>query len=349
MFTEPLFKRYKQMNSRAQNQAGFTMVELMIAMVLGLLVSGAAVVIVVSALGQMRNSQDFAEVIDNGRVVLEMMGDDIVHAGFMGELSGQPLINGSNIIVEAGAPTSDCNGDGLNNGTFPNAAAVATFRLLWGETLDGSQPMDCIGSSVRAGSDLIQIKRLIGRTNTAASAATANPNRIFLVTNASSGILYSSNGTPASALPTNPTYYEYQHRVYYISEVSRYGESDFPVLVRESLLVSGSSVQLQQEEIAEGIEDMRFLYGVDVDGDLGADRFVEADDVTDDEWDNAGDSRVVSVRIGLLMRAIEADAAFIDDGEMSYTYAGETAAFSDGIRRKVLETTVSLKNYQIGL
>jgi len=341
-------------NFRAVTVSGFTMVELMIAMLLGLLVSGAAVVIVISALGQLRNSQDFSEIVDNGRVVLAMMGQDITHAGFMGELSGQPLVVGSNVTLQANNPITDCEGDGLNNTTLPQAGAAATFRLLWGETVTAAKPMSCIDNDARLNSDLIQIKRLIGREDTTATATTDaggdRLKRVFMVTSAANSIIFNNTvaGAPAGVLPANPQYYEYQHQVYYIAETKRYGQTNFPILVRESLQTVGGNESMVRQELAEGVDDMRILYGIDDDGDAAVDRYVPADDVTDDEWDGANDSKIVAVQLALLMRAIDIDQAFRSAGAQSYSYAGKTQQISaDGLRRKVLMRTFSLRNNQI--
>ena len=324
-------------------QTGFTLVELMVALLIGLLVSGAAVLIVINAMGQMRNTQSFAELIDNGRVVLAMMGNDLTHSGFMGDMSGQALVLGSNITLENISVGNDCSGDGLNNSTVPNAVA-ATFRTIWGETVSSASTMGCIDDAV-VGTDLIQVKRFIGRNVTDNTALYAN--RVFAVSNATGMVLFNSNDGLNAAEPPGAFYFEYQHRVYYIRNVSRYNQA-FPVLMRMTLRASGSAESMVQEEIAEGVQDIRILYGIDDDGNAAADRYVTAAQVSDDEWDNIDPTRIVSVQLALLMRAIDPDQKFQATNAITYNYAGESySAPDDGIRRKVLSTTFSLRNYQI--
>lgn len=333
-----------------RTQQGFTLIELMIAMLLGLVVSGAAVVIVISALSQLRSTRNFADIVDNGRVVLALMGQDISHAGFFGELSGQTLVVGSNLTLQATNPISDCEGAGLNNRSLPQAGAATTFRLLWGQTVASNKPMDCIASDAKIGSDLIQVKRLIGREDTTAAADASNNNRVFMLTNAASAILYNNatSGAPSGTLPANGQYYEYQNRVYYVAQVSRYGQADFPVLVRQSLQVVNGRETMVAEEIAEGVDDLRILYGVDTNGDFAVDHYVQANQVSDAEWDGVADTRLLSIQIALLMRAIDVDASFRSAGAQTYKYAGESQTLAaDGIRRKVLMRTFSLRNYQL--
>ena len=326
-------------------QLGFTLVELMISLVLGLIILLAASSILVSSLTQLNNTQSFSEILDNGRVAIAMMGKDIAHAGFVGELSGQSLIIGSNLTLQAGAVSADCSGDGLNNATFPSVGATATFRMLWGETLTGTSAMGCI-SDARPGTDVIQVKRLIGFEDT--SAAIINNNRVYMVANSTNGVIFNGNTGLTGTAPNNSQYYEYQHRIYFVSNVSRYGASDFPVLVRETLTVSSGSETMLREEIAEGIEDLRILYGIDDDGNGSVDRYATASQVTDDEWDHVDFSRIVSVQVALLMRSIEADSSFIRAGTATYSYGGESMnSEADGIRRKVISSTIGIRNYQI--
>lgn len=343
---------------------GFTLIELMIAMTLGLLVSGAAVVMVMSALGQLSNSQHFSEIVDNGRIALEMMERDIAHAGFMGPLSGQELKSGGldeNLSLQVARPAFDCKGGGVNNQTFPKTSATATFRLLWGEEVSRTVPMPCIKTAkardeaivynhARIGSDLIQIKRLVGNADTRINPSSADPELVYMVANASAGVIYQHANQPSAFnLPSSPAYYAYQHRVYYVAEVNRYGEDKFPVLVRMSLHYLDGKTQLVAQEIAEGIEDIRILYGIDSDANATVDHYVTAANVAEEEWDNVGWNRIISVKLALLIRATKPDPKFRTTAKsQTYSYAGERRSFTaDGIRRKVLETTIGLKNHQI--
>lgn len=327
------------------SQQGFTLIELMISLVLGLILLLASISIVVSSLTQLRNTQAFSEILDNGRVAMAMMGRDVAHAGFMGELSGQNLVVDSNVTVEAGAVSGECAGDGINNESFPEADSVATFRTLWGETVSSSSALGCI-SDARSGTDVIQVKRLIGFDDT--SSAIVGSNRIYMVANSASGVIFNGNTGLAATEPSNGQYYEYQHRVYYIANTTRYGQSNFPLLVRETLNVVSGTPTMVREEIAEGVEDLRVLYGIDDDGNGSVDRYTTADLVDDDEWDHVDYTRIVSVQIGMLMRSIEADESFVRGGTASYSYAGESATSeADGIRRKVITSTLAVRNYQI--
>ncbi|GGA70971.1 type IV minor pilin protein PilW [Neiella marina] len=326
-------------------QLGFTLVELMIALVLGLLLVIAALSVLITSLTQLSNTQSFSEILDNGRVAIALLGKDVTHAGFMGQLSGQNLVLGSNLTLEAGAVSSECTGGGVNNATFPTVGINATFRMLWGANLTGANAMGCIDDG-RAGTDVIQIKRLIGQEDES-NAIVTNGN-VYMAANSNTAVIFNGATGLVAAEPTNAEYFEYQHRVYYVANVNRYGINDFPVLVRETLAVTSGSEVMIKEEIAEGVEDLHFLYGLDDDGDGAVDRYATAAQITDDEWDNVDFARVLSVQVAMLVRAIEADPALTQHGAATYNYGSRTVtSANDGIRRKVLSATVAIRNHQI--
>ena len=109
----------------------------------------------------------------------------------------------------------------------------------------------------------------------------------------------------------------------------------------------------QPTELVEGIENMQILYGVDnnIQNDTGkdghgADSYLRADQVTN--W-----SRVVSVRIGLLVSTSNTTEQTVNVGQSAddtndtstYTVAGVTLdPVDDRRRRRVFTTTIGLRN-----
>ena len=62
------------------------------------------------------------------------------------------------------------------------------------------------------------------------------------------------------------------------------------------LIGTVETAEMREEELLEGVESMQILYGLDVDNDQIADRFEAANDIAANEWPN-----VITVRLGLLM------------------------------------------------
>ncbi len=114
--------------------------------------------------------------------------------------------------------------------------------------------------------------------------------------------------------------------------------SAFFVDANDNLQCAGSRDGVLQL-IAEGIENMQILYGVDVDGDASSDveRYVDANDVGT-LWNN-----VVSVQVAILVRSLRE----VKDTAESETFTLlDTAVTSpnDRFQRAVFSTTISLRN-----
>jgi type IV pilus assembly protein PilW len=114
---------------------------------------------------------------------------------------------------------------------------------------------------------------------------------------------------------------------YYIRE----NPAEQPSLYRETLLADGST---EAQELVEGVEDMQILYGEDTsqatvaecpDDNCSVDAYVDADTVTN--W-----NRVVAVRVTLTLRTTEDNLAT------------EDSAAGDRRIRKSFTTTIAVRN-----
>jgi len=84
--------------------------------------------------------------------------------------------------------------------------------------------------------------------------------------------------------------YPFQMAVFYLSNVDN-GEGTVPTL---SVLLSGSG-GVTSQALADGVEMLKFQYGLDTNGDLSVDQYVDAGSVSN--W-----SQVLSVRISMVVR-----------------------------------------------
>jgi len=112
-----------------------------------------------------------------------------------------------------------------------------------------------------------------------------------------------------------------------------------------------ASGEFQWQEIIQGVDTMQILYGVDTDDadpsdninpDNIADSYVTAEEVGGNvgEWD-----RVVSVRIGLLLRTVNEDRQGGDRDGTTYTVLDEDVGpFNDFRRRRIYTATVQIRN-----
>ncbi len=105
-----------------------------------------------------------------------------------------------------------------------------------------------------------------------------------------------------------------------------------PALFRKRL---GNASAMITEELVEGIEDMQFQYGEDLNGDGVANRYVDADTA------GINMANIVSVRFGLLVETVEDNIA---SAPQDYTFKGVTTTPADRRLRRAFYTVTKLRN-----
>jgi type IV pilus assembly protein PilW len=342
-------------------QGGFSLVELMIAMTLGLvLVAGVA------ALSQ-NSSQIYralngtSQQTENGRYALDILAEDLQHAGFFGVFAP------SATAVLPAAPPSPCSEDAdeiLNNVANGFLLPVMGWNNPWAvaPSLDG-----CIDSAAKlvAGSDIVAIRRAdtsftdlasvsleknLGNTYIQTVKSDDSPYRVGICASATD----CSGKTPAdlfSLQKKNPDtganeiadIRRYHVHVYFIRPWSTEGDG-IPTLVRSVLTNSGTSPAMTTEALVEGVENMQLQYGLDDGTAPGIANDGTPDRYVDEPADLAAWANVVTVRIGLLVRTLEPDPGYTDT--KSYTL-GENNVIdpkNDHFRRHVFSSVVRLVN-----
>ncbi|MBR9726694.1 PilW family protein [Shewanella intestini] len=320
-------------------QRGMSLVELMVAMFISLFLTAGLFSMFSMSSSNVTTTSQFNQLQENGRIALTLMERDINQLGFFGDLTGTEMLVNVNTTNTATNVTSDCVGAGINNETFP-VDVPAHFRRLWGFEYKTTVDMQCTSAlTPDKGTDVLQIKRLMGP----ASTPPLESNRYYASVTANEIHFFNGSDTPPTTL--NSRIWEYQHHVYFVETDNR-----IPVLKRRSLNISkGMS---NEEQLVEGIENVRVLYGFDNDGDSTPDAFMPAEDVSNFMWDNQGFQRLVAVKIFVLVRSIQPDRSYTND--VTYTLgdkqiSGASSSTNsdpdyDHYRRRVMSTTVVLEN-----
>ncbi len=312
---------------------GVTLVELMVAMVVGLVITLAAIAALTASRSGFTAADASAQLRENGRFAADLLYRIAVQAGYEDIAYG--MGTKSNSLFGAALPSPDITG-------FDNA--VFGTQTTFPPTLaNGSRPGSCgsvSDTSCRNGSDIL-ILRYQG-SSTPPTSATGD------------GSIINCAGR-AEPSPTGAG----DDRAYSVFHVAR-GASGEPALMCSYR--SGSS--WVTEPIVQGVEGFQVLYGVDFnDGavsgqDSVPDRYVRASQLvvpgnptaTEDNW-----RRVRSLRIGLLVRGPVGSA--VDHAASGRTYyplgvtqsaATDTgtalAITADGRLRQELGFTVYLHN-----
>lgn len=348
------YPRYNQQTSK-QKQKGFSLLEIFIALVIGLVLFAGVLSVFVGLRTTVSETSSYGEMQENGRFAISVLTDDLLRQGFWGDL---PSVM-SRGVLENNPPVAagDCSVAGTNNGSFPQA--IGHFRTIWGTTLASTNAMNCITDAIN-GSDLILIKRVISQPVTPPVVPAAlDANRYYLMSSANSADIFAGNGViPAIA---NSQTWEYQNHIYYLKNDIQ-GNNTVPVLMQGRL--TNSAIQaINFQPLIDGVEMMRFWYGIDSDTDVDTndydtgvgpgdgviDAFIPARNMTQALWDNTG-SRILAVKMFILVRDILPDAKYTNSN--TYQLGGSTLAdqFSpggDNYRRLLFSSTVSLQNAKV--
>ena len=359
----------KNLKSRRSRhiEKGFTLVELMISLSIGLVLFAGVISIFIGMRTTSAETSSYGELQENGRFAISVLTEDLLRQNFWGDLSGD--LNDEILSSTPDAPGNECNGNGLNNGTFP--AGAGYFRTLWGQTIAGNlNPMGCFSDPTysRVGSDIIQFKRVISNPVVATSV-----DDYYLIVNSSIGGIFTADkatnayaaslavdaaddaaaaaiieaaaATKGTSLINAARMWEYQHHVYYIKD-KVVGSNSVPTLI-QGRLAGGSMVF---SPVIDGIEMIRFMYGVDDDTEPGlpgygtVDSYISADNITDDIWNNTGGTRILAVKIFVLARGVLPDTKYTNTNSYQlgdFTYNPNP---DDNFRRLLFTTTVSLYN-----
>ncbi|MDR5016133.1 PilW family protein [Aeromonas veronii] len=325
------------------NSRGFTLVEWLVAMLLGLFLLAGVFTVFVMSRSSSEDAFDQSELQENGRLAIRLISQDIKWAGFFGAYTGQSTQVGSSLSLSTGSTilsASDCL-DERSVGSLPSP--LGPIRGLWVSRVSASKVLSgftCIDANDRvANSDVISIKRLVGRPIPASEGL--DTNRFYMATNSQEArVIKGSETRPLFGANNESQIWEYQHYIYYLSQ-----EDGIPVLRKRYLTVNGGS-SLIGGAMAEGVEHMILMFGIDdsVIPDGHIDRYLSADQMAAQSWN---EGRVLGVRLFLLIRAAKESARYKNNNTYQLGNLPPIKGNGDGYRRLLLESSIALRNPQI--
>ena len=327
---------------------GFTLVEWLIAMTMGLFLLAGVFSVFVMSRSSSEDAFDQSELQENGRLAIRLISQDIKWAGFFGAYTGQSTQVGPSLSLSAGSTVlaaNDCL-DERSVGSLPSNAGPA--RGLWVSRVSASKGLAgfaCILVADRvANSDVISIKRLVGRPMPVPIPATEKElvkRRFYMAANSQEARMVKGDEDPPVFGSNNESQlWEYQHYIYYLSQ-----DNGVPVLRKRYLTADGGS-SLIGGAMAEGVEHMVLMLGVDdsVIPDGRIDRYMSADQMTAQRWN---EGRVLGVRLFILIRAAKESARYKNNNTYQLGNLPPIKGNGDGYRRLLLESSIALRNQQI--
>lgn len=308
-----------------QRQRGFNLVELMIAMVIGLFLVGGALTIFVQGNAAQRTSTGLSRLQENGRFVMDMMVPDIRGAGLWGLTYHSDLVDKRFGSTNAfGALTGDCR--------------VGSYIDL-DKRLEASDDANSFTACIPAadyldGTDVLVVRRASVDVVTAYTAG-----RMYIRSDRTHGEIFQGAAVPSNPFAVDAEDHALIVHVYYIRPYSYSATDGIPMLRRKVLSAASGGATIADEEVAPGVEDLQVQFGVDADADGDVDSYVDA---TSAAFDIA---EVRAVRFWLLLRAEEAERDYTDAA--TYEYGTTMVTPADAYRRLLVSSTVLLRNTMI--
>ena len=358
------------MTPASKRMRGFTLVEVMVAMTIGLIVLAAVAQIFATSNATYRLEENLARVQESGRFAVEFMTRDLRQAGYAGCVNiNQALNANANYTV-----TSH-----VNPSTPPEATNFVPGEHLRGYhyTAGAWAPTVPAGifaaGEVNPNTDVVLVRRgspdpmrvvppLIPTPSSALQLSTGNGltvGDVVLVSHCTNVDIFqitgpddpdttgtlnhnTGTGTPGNATQSLSKTYDadaeimaLMTQVYYIGT----GASGEPALMRKDL---AGGVFGAGQELVEGVEGLRVLYGEDLNSDRSADVYVWPAAVTD--W-----TRVVSIRLGLLVRTPQQSGQDLDTRVYDLLADAGSAADNfdpadDKRQRRLFSSTIQIRN-----
>lgn len=366
MIYQPIRKKslYRQ-QSMPNKMAGLSLIELMIAMLLGVILTLGATQVYLGTSQSYRLTDAIAHGQENVRFASSMMQRDVRAAGGLSCLQSasdvMDNLSGTRVVpVGDGVLGWEAAGTGTGD-THSAGDTLASDATGWSEGGgDGVFPLELTGEVI-AGTDVLIVNRVqtspvdvtssnSDQINLGAESEIPDGQVVLAVTDdCSAGELFQNTGsdsaklvkitgggaTPGNSPSAFSLSYGINSRIASYSTVAYYigiGASGEPSLFRQRLDAKTEGPQ----ELVDGVESMQFLYGISTGVFQRADRYVTADNVT--AWEN-----VVSVRAAFIVRS--GDGANSENLTRVFNLLGtEVTASTDRRARLVATATIGLRN-----
>lgn len=301
---------------------GMTLIELMVALTIGLFLTWGAIEVYLQSKDSYRSAEAVARLQENARFALETLEPDLRLTGFWGRHNDP-----ERVVLPAGGLEVSCGGTDVSAWALDLKTPIAA--------VDDDYDLECEPrSSARAGSDVLIVRRA-GEIRTVPQAG-----QIQIHSDLSFARVFDDGVVPAGFSAAAETRDLVVH-AYYVDEESSFSGS-IPSLRRKTL-VRGNV--MEDQEMITGVENLQVQFGLDANGDGSVDRYVDPDHPA------MATGRIVAVRLWMLVRSEESPGqGFHDtrqyqppDADADAIVPGD-AQYPDGFQRLELTKTVYLRN-----
>lgn len=335
-------------------QQGLSLIELMIAMLVGLLLTGAVMQIFISSKNTYRMQDSMARLQENGRFAVSYMANDIRMAGYMGCANiDRVALNNIGVADGGGAAVASFDSNsvivGTNNISASNVwgAASGTDVLVVQKVNSGGIRLTGNMTTNNANIQVVDNSLNLEAGNVLFITDCINAD-IFRATNVSSSgggtVTIAHSAAKNSSVNLSKLYGSdaevlvFESVAYYVKDTGRTtpnGDAIRALYVQRQ--AGGTAASASPFELVEGVQDLQLEFGVDTGADNLVDAYRTANNVSD--W-----SKVISARFSLLMQGVEGKVLG-SSGPLTQNINYNGAAITaDGRVRQVFGSAVAVRN-----
>lgn len=331
-------------------QAGFSIVEMMISITIGLIILAGLTAILVNNSRARTEIERANRQIENGRYALQLLSDDLKLAGYTTEFDP------SNMTLPT--PTTNPPPDPC----LTSLTALRDTLMLHVQGVDNAATIPSCLSDVKSGTDILVIRRAstcaAGATGCAAATNDGTPyfqaslcfNNLELDSPITGNASYHDHHYQ---LYTNPadldlhkrdcttvaSIHRYRTHIYFVANNNNAGDG-IPTLKRAEL---GPGPAFTIVPMVDGIENLQIQYGIDSPAVDGVPDSYMANPGTIANW-----GAVVSAKVHLLARNTEATTGYSNNKSYTLGYDASddpiVVSFADNYKRHAYQSQVRLNN-----
>ncbi len=338
-------------------QHGLTLLEIMIALTLGAFMLVGIISLMASVSATRTELNRSSELSENGRYAIQILTDEIALAGYLGPYfnasidytSPNPCEDGTT-LANLGISLTDSDGDSA-------APELPTAVEGFGYSSSAATPscFTTTDASIVTNGEVLVVRRVSGDSVEQSEAVDGDPylqisscsldsDEFRFNTVKSSFTLRDDDCNTARVWP-------YRVSSFFVSSCDECDPSDGIPTLKVVEFVNGDLVT---RSLVEGIQDIHFEYGIDLDDNGAPDCYVpdpRVDDLTGVGCPSAGSSsdtenfsNVVSIAVAVLVRSIDPFPGWNDNKTYDLGEAARVGPFNDAFKRRVFRSVILIQN-----
>jgi len=334
-----------------QQQTGTTLIELMVALAIGSFLIVGAVQIYNQSRQAFVVNESIGRVQETAQFTMDIIEADVRMASNWGLTSRGLAIEGRSV-------------EGNDN---PNSVTVPTdcgerWALDMALPVDGNNntyalacdpPTTPINIVAMADSDVLTVRRATVDPTTDPLPVSSGgqgglvDGKLYVQTTRTQGELFSNATIPAAYDPAESSTHEVIVNSYYVATDSALIPGT-PALRRKTLQMNGGNLEVIDEEVAPGVENLQVQFGIDADGDNSVDFYVDPGNAiyTPGATGYVAGARAITARIWLIVRGVTIEPGIQDNRNYS-PGDRDLGTPDDSFRRMQVSKTILLRNARI--